>query len=33
MKATEDAFFINDFLYKLNAVETIYDENNLMNPW
>jgi len=31
--ASEDAFFINDNIYKLNAAEIEYDENNLLNPW
>ncbi len=32
-QADEDSFFLNQTLYKLNTVETKYDENNLMNPF
>jgi len=32
-QADEDSFFLNHTLYKLNTVETKYDENNLMNPF
>ena len=32
-QATEDSFFINDEIQKLNAAEISYDENNLLNPW
>lgn len=32
-EATEDAFFIDDVMIKLNAVQAIFDDNNLMNPW
>jgi len=32
-KATEDAYFINEHIHKLNAAETTFDENNLLNPW
>jgi len=31
--ATEDAYFINNYIYKLNAAEISYDSNNLLNPW
>lgn len=32
-QATEDSFFIDRILYKLNTVEPKFDDNNLMNPW
>jgi len=31
--ATEDSFFIDDVMFKLNTVQPEFDENNLMNPW
>jgi len=31
--ATEDAYFVNNYIYKLNAAEISYDPENLLNPW
>src|SRR5690349_10840171 len=33
MKATEDAFFVDKKLFKLNPIEPTFDDHNLMNPW
>ena len=32
-QATEDAFFIDHHMFKLNAIQPKFDDNNLMNPW
>ena len=31
--ATEDSFFIDETLFKLNTVKPEFDDFNLMNPW
>ena len=31
--ATEDAFFIDEKMFKLNTVQPVFDDFNLMNPW
>ena len=32
-EASEDAFFVESFMYKLNVVEAQFNKKNLTEPW